>query len=160
MLFRSEGIVHAVQIGDFIEQGIKTSNKIEYMENKDTTYAELKDFYEVPCATEDGRTVWRRIEAVTRHPVINEDGTNTMLKITTEGCREVTVTKAKSVLQLIDGKIQPVSGSSLKVGDYLPVSRKKLEYKESYKFHLKTILVQQMPSVQKLTINTVLVDIF
>ena len=135
-----DGIAHAVQIGDFIEKGIKASNKVEYMENKDTTYTELDEFYEVPCATEDGRTVWRRIEAVTKHPVINEDGTNTMLKITTEGCREITVTKAKSVLQLIDGKIQPVSGASLKVGDYLPVSRKALEYKASYRLDLKPIL--------------------
>jgi DNA-directed RNA polymerase beta' subunit/intein/homing endonuclease len=110
----SKNQIKKVQIGEFVTEHMKKSKKLEYMEDKDTTYAELcpeEEYYEVPSATEDGRTVWTRIEAVTQHPVINEDGTDTMLKITTEGCREVIVTKAKSVLQLVDGKIQPISGA-------------------------------------------------
>jgi len=118
----AQGHIKCVQIGDFTKEGIATSPKIEYFENKDTTYAELQDFYEVPSCTEDGRTVWRRIEAVTKHPVINEDGSNTMLKVTTKGNREVIATRVKSFLQLVDGKIQEVNGSDLQVGDYLPVS--------------------------------------
>jgi len=105
-----------------------------------STPEELSEFYEVPCATENGETVWRRIEAVTQHPVINEDGTNTMLKVITKGNREVTATKAKSFLQLIDGKIQQVHGKDLKVGDYLPCSRKELEYKENHLLNLREIL--------------------
>ena len=139
----SKNEIKKVQIGDFIKEHIKKSKKIEYMEDKDTTYAELdeqSEYYEVPGATEDGQTVWRRIEAVTQHPVINEDGTNTMLKITTKGCREVVATKAKSFLQLVDGKIIGVNGSELKVGDYLPVSRKTLEYTEMFELDLKEIL--------------------
>uniref|UniRef100_A0A6C0HTW7 DNA-directed RNA polymerase n=1 Tax=viral metagenome TaxID=1070528 RepID=A0A6C0HTW7_9ZZZZ len=128
------------KIGEFTEEQTKLSNKIDYMEDKDTTYAELSEFYEVPCATENGETVWRRIEAVTQHPVINEDSTNTMLKVITKGNREVTATKAKSFLQLIDGKIQQVHGKDLKVGDYLPCSRKPLEYKETFIFNTREIL--------------------
>nr|MCH9756658.1 hypothetical protein [Gammaproteobacteria bacterium] len=41
-------------------------------------------------------------------------------------------TKAKSFLQLINGKITPVKGEELKEGDYLPVSKKNLEFKETY----------------------------
>ena len=121
-----------VQIGQFTKDNIETSKKIDYMEDKDTTYAELAEYYEVPCANEAGETVWRRIEAVTQHPVVNEDGTNTMLKVTTKGNREVLATKAKSFLQLIDGKIQQVHGKDLKVGDYLPVSKKTLEYVKQF----------------------------
>jgi len=128
------------KIGEFTQEHIKRSQKIEYTESKDTTYAELSEYYEVPCANEDGDTVWRRIEAVTQHPVVNEDGSNTMLKVTTRGCREITATKAKSFLQVVDGKIQPVNGKDLKVGDYLPVSRKPLDYTEIYALDLKTIL--------------------
>ena len=128
------------KIGEFTEEQTKLSNKIDYMKDKDTTYAELSEFYEVPCATENGETVWRRIEAVTQHPVINEDGTNTMLKVITKGNREVTATKAKSFLQLIDGKIQQVHGKDLKVGDYLPCSKKELEYKETFELNLRDIL--------------------
>jgi len=132
--------IKAVKIGDFTKWGIETCAKIDYMEDKDTTYAELSEYYEVPSGTEDGNTVWRRIEAVTQHPVINKDGTNTMLKIKTEGCREIIATKAKSFLQLVDGKIQGVNGAELKVGDYLPVSKKALDYTEQFELNLREIL--------------------
>lgn len=135
------GEINKVHIGDFITENIKQSEKVDYMEDKDTTYAELGEkYYEVPCATEDGHTVWRRIEAVTQHPVINEDGTNTMLRIVTEGNREVIATKAKSFLQLVDGKIVGVEGKTLKVGDYLPVSKKELVYTNNIKLNLRDIL--------------------
>lgn len=141
MVRNSKKEIQKVQIGQFTQDNIKTSTKIDYMAEKDTTYAELSEYYEVPCANELGETVWRRIEAVTQHPVINEDGTNTMLKVTTKGNREVTATKAKSFLQLIDGKIQQVQGKDLKIGDYLPVSRKPLEYSEQFGLNLRDILL-------------------
>ena len=118
-----KGVIQTFQIGDFAKWGIETTRKMEYMADKDTTYAELSKFYEVPSATEDGRTLWKRIEAVTKHPVINEDGSNTMVKVITKGNREIIATKAESFLQLVDGKIQGVNGSDLSVGDYLPVSK-------------------------------------
>ena len=136
----AQGQILKVQIGDFTERGIQTATKIDYMQDKDTTYAELLDFYEVPSGTENGETVWRKIEAVTRHPVINEDGTNTMLKVTTKGNREIIATKAKSFLQLIDGKIEGVNGKDLKTGDFLPVSKKSLEYTEQHTLNLREIL--------------------
>ena len=135
----SAGVIKCVQIGDFTKWGIETSRKIDYMADKDTTYAELSEYYEVPSATEDGQTVWKRIEAVTKHPVINEDGTNTMLKVTTKGNREIIATKAKSFVMLVDGKIQGVNGKDLKVGDYLPVS--KITYDISVKHgFIKTLI--------------------
>jgi DNA-directed RNA polymerase beta' subunit len=136
----SKNEILRLKIGEFTESCMKSSQKIDYMQDKDTTYAELSEHYEVPCAAEDGKTVWRRIEAVTQHPVINEDGTNTMLKVITKGNREVIATKAKSFLQLIDGKIQSVNGKDLKVGDYLPASRKPLEYTERFELNLREIL--------------------
>jgi len=135
--------VKCVQIGEFTQEHIYKSQKIDYNQAKDMTYAELSEvdeYYEVPCATENGETVWRRIEAVTKHPVINEDGTNTMLKVTTQGCHEVIATKAKSFLQLVDGKIIGVNGKDLKVGQYLPVSKKPLDYTESFELSIKEIL--------------------
>jgi len=132
--------IQKVQIGDFIENKIKIAKKMEYYKDKDTTYAEVEDYYEIPSCDEDGNILWKRIEAVTRHPVINTDGTNTMLKITTNEEREVIATKAKSFLKLINGKITAVNGDSLKVGDYLPVSRKQIDFAEKRDFDLKEIL--------------------
>lgn len=128
------------QIGEFIEREIRKSQKIEYMEDKDTTYAECVDYYEIPSCNEDGNVSWKRIEAVTKHPVINKDGSDTMLKITTEDEREVIATKAKSFLKLINGKILPIEGENLKVGDYLPVSTKQIDFEETFTLDLKSIL--------------------
>jgi DNA-directed RNA polymerase beta' subunit len=143
--------IKKVSIGDFTKEHISKSSKLEYMSDKDTTYAELcpeLEYYEIPCANETGETLWKRIEAVTQHPVINEDGTNTMLKIITKGCREVIATKAKSFLQLVDGKIIGVNGKDLKVGDYLPVSKKTLDIKTIYEMTIdsktKIELVEQL----------------
>jgi len=135
-----EGKIQKIQIGDFIENKIKVATKTEYYKDKDTTYSEVDDYYEIPSCTEDGEMLWKRIEAVTKHPVINTDGTNTMLKITTKEQRETIVTKAKSILKLVNGKITQTNGSELKVGDYLPVSKMKVDFTETTVINLKTIL--------------------
>ena len=131
--------ISKVQIGEFIEKKIQEANKIEYYKENDTTYAEVEEYYEIPSCDEDGNILWKRIEAVTRHPVTNKDGSNTMLKITTKEEREVIATKAKSFLKLVNGKIIPVEGDSLKVGDYLPVSTKKIDFEENRELDLRTV---------------------
>jgi DNA-directed RNA polymerase beta' subunit len=134
------GLVKKVQIGDFTKEFIEKATKKEYYTETDTTYAELDEYYEVPSCNEDGACSWERIEAVTKHPVINKDGTNVMLRITTKENREVIATKAKSFLKLVDGKIIGVNGDTLRVGDYIPVSKKAIEYTESSHLDLKQIL--------------------
>jgi len=136
----SVGKIQKVNIGDFIGKHIDNAKKLEYYTENDTTYAEPKDYFEVPSCDEDGNVVWKQIEAVTKHPVVNKDGTNTMLKFTTEEDREVIVTKAKSLLKLVNGKIVQMDGDQFKVGDYLPVSTKQIDFVESRSFNLRTIL--------------------
>ena len=138
-----DGIIKKVQIGEFTERNINSSNKKEYYADKDTTYAEINedDFYEIPSATEDGEITWNTIEAVTQHPVVNEDGTNTLIRVTTEHGRDVTATKAKSFLQLREGKIVGIDGKDLKVGDYLPVSRMPIDFTEVTILNLKEIFL-------------------
>jgi DNA-directed RNA polymerase beta' subunit len=135
-----EGFIQKVKIGDFIEKHIAAPKKLEYYSENDTTYAEPGEYYEIPSCNEEGDIVWKEIEAVTRHPVVNKDGTNTMLKITTDEEREVIATKAKSFLKLVDGKIVPVDGDSLNVGDYLPVSTKSIDFTETLELDLREIL--------------------
>jgi len=135
-----EGKIQKIEIGEFIEKHIKMPKKLEYYEDKDTTYAEMSEYYEIPSCTEEGEIVWKEIEAVTRHPVINKDGTNTMLKVTTQENREVIATKAKSFLKLVNGKIIASEGSELKVGDYLPVSTKQIDFQESTILDVRNVL--------------------
>jgi DNA-directed RNA polymerase beta' subunit len=136
----SEGKIQKYQIGDFIENKIKIATKTEYYKDKDTTYSEVDEYYEIPSCTEDGEMVWKQIEAVTKHPVINTDGSNTMLKITTNEQREVIVTKAKGLLKLINGKIVGINGDEVKIGDYLPVSKLHIDFTETKELNLKNIL--------------------
>ena len=136
-----EGKIEKVQIGKFIESHIEKANpkKIQYTD-KDTTYAELDNYYEVPSCDENGNVLWKQIEAVTRHPVVNKDGTNTMLKFTTSEERVAIVTKAKSLLKLVNGKIIPVDGDQFKVGDFIPVSTRQIDFVETTELNLKDIL--------------------
>jgi DNA-directed RNA polymerase beta' subunit len=135
------GKIQKVQIGEFIENKINVAKKMEYYKDKDTTYAELEDYYEIPSCDDDGNILWKRIEAVTKHPVVNKDGTNTMLKITTKEEREVIATKAKSFLKLMNGKVLAVDGDTLKVGDYLPVSKKQIDFVENRTLDLREELL-------------------
>jgi len=137
----SEGKINKYEIGKFIEEKINIAKKIEYYDDKDTTYAEVENYYEIPSCDENGNILWKRIEAVTKHPVINKDGTNTMLKITTHEEREVIATKAKSFLKLMNGKVLAVDGDTLKVGDYLPVSMKQIDFIENRSLSLRDELL-------------------
>ena len=114
-----------VKIGEFIDSQINNRIAKSEIENhpNDTTLGWIKDQnYSILSCDENGQVSWKLIEAVTKHPPINEDGSNTLLKVTTKSGREVIATKAKSFLKRIDNKIIPVRGDDLNVGDYLPVS--------------------------------------
>jgi DNA-directed RNA polymerase beta' subunit len=124
--------IRKMMIGEFVEDALKQTKSLQYNGEKDTSYAPLETYYEIPSVSEEGDVVWKMIEAGTQHPVVNEDGSKTLLKITTEEQRTVIATKAKSFLQLVDGKIQAVNGDALKVGQYLPVSLMSIDYRETY----------------------------
>jgi len=79
------------------------------------------DWKAISC-DENGKQMWTKLEAITRHPVVNEDGTNTILEVELDSGRTVKATKGKSFLTLIDGKVLDINGSELKVGDILPIA--------------------------------------
>ena len=116
-----------VKIGDFIDAIIETADKedLEDHENR-TTLAWINrpgmPVVKVLSPDEDGKVNWQVVEAVTQHPPINQDGTSTLLKVTTATGREVIATKAKSFLMRKDNKLVASRGDELRVGDYLPVS--------------------------------------
>lgn len=124
VLLKAENKLQRVKIGQFIDSQIAGINQSD-LENhpNDTTLGWIKDQnYSILSCDENGQVNWKLIEAVTKHPPINEDGSNTLLKVTTKSGREVIATKAKSFLKRVDNKIVPVRGDDLGVGDYLPVS--------------------------------------
>jgi len=111
------------KIGEFIDNylGGLDQSKIENHSN-DTTLGWVQENVRVLSCDESGKMDWQRVEAVTKHPPINEDGSNTLVKIVTKLGREVIATKAKSFLKRQDNKILPVRGDELTVGDFVPIS--------------------------------------
>jgi DNA-directed RNA polymerase II subunit RPB1 len=124
ILLDINGKFKKVKIGEYIDNRIKNSKK-ENIENhpNDTTLEYIKDDkVKVLAPTEDGRIIWDNIKAVTKHPVINQDGSSTLLKVTTRSGRTIIATKAKGFMKRVNNKIVGVTGDELKIGDYIPIS--------------------------------------
>ena len=111
------------EIGGLVDALIEQyGDKCEVQADGVTVYLPL------PAATaialspdEEGVMQWTELLAVTRHPPINEDGSSTLVKVTTESGREVTVTKGKSLLIEREGKLVEANGGDVHEGDRVPV---------------------------------------
>jgi len=87
-----------------------------------TEYLPISDgLAEALTVDEHGNVTWEPLEAVTRHPPVNKDGTNTLVRVKTKSGRSVTATKAKSFLVVKEGRIETKDGASIQVGDMIPV---------------------------------------
>lgn len=126
ILVKKNGIPVATKIGEFIDNIMDNTTDrslLEYHPNDTKLRWTKENDYAVISVDEDGKITWKKVEAVTKHPVINEDGSDTLIKVTTRSGRAVTATKAKSFLTRKDNKIVATNGSELKVGDRLPVMK-------------------------------------
>ncbi len=132
LLIEDEGKLRRVKIGEYVDDHLDDLIKSEKQQPKaierhpnDTLLGHLKESSKVRilACDQDGKIAWQRIEAVTRHPVVNEDGTDDVIKVTTHSGREVIATRGKSFLHRKDNKIVPIEGKDLEVGMYLPVSK-------------------------------------
>jgi intein/homing endonuclease len=145
IMIAKDGKFYAPKIGEFIDNYIQTCNqtKIQYLPN-DQIYVPLEDGHEWSAVSTDeyGQMMWTKLEAITKHPVVNEDGTDTILEVMTESGRVVRATKGKSFLTLRDGKFLPLNGSDLKIGDELPVAN--------------TLAIHQLSTIKTLDVSTIL----
>lgn len=98
------------------------SEKIQIQPDGVTTYLPLErgEAIALSCDSE-GNARWTAVEAVTRHPVVNKDGSSTLLRVELESGKTVDVTKAKSVLiyQKDSGTFE--AKDNFQVGDCVPV---------------------------------------
>ena len=123
MLFNINNKLEKLSIGKFIDDYIDKVEDLEYHPH-DTTYAAIKNMdIKVLSSNTKGQITWEKVEAVTKHPPINKDGTNTLLKVITRSGREVIATKAKSFLKRVNNEIVQVNGDEIKIGDHLPISK-------------------------------------
>ena len=123
IILEIDGLIQKVKIGEWIDCILPNCSHIEEHPN-DTKLGWIdKHKIRVPACTEEGKIIWDNVQAITKHPVINADGSNTLIKVITRSGREVIATKAKSFLKRINNKIIGIDGADLKVGDYIPFSK-------------------------------------
>ena len=127
ILIAKNGKIQTPKIGEFIDNYMAAcdESRIQRMPN-DQLYVALDDGHNwqaVSC-DEHGKMQWTKLEAITKHPVINDDGTDTILEVTLESGRTVKATKAKSFLRFEEDSIVPCNGSDLKIGDLLPIANR------------------------------------
>nr|UDO47833.1 DNA-directed RNA polymerase II subunit RPB.1 [Pandoravirus massiliensis] len=111
-----------VQIGDLVERAIADSPRrlVERDVLNDTVHVDISGHtLEVPAVDADGMVRWRRLLGVTRHPP-----NGALVRVRTRSGRSVTATLAKSFLTLRDGRVTPIDGKDLRIGDVLPVNRR------------------------------------
>jgi DNA-directed RNA polymerase beta' subunit len=129
IIISNNGFFKVVKIGDFTDKLIDENfDKVEHVgditdkEMGDTYYLDIKDKnIQAISVNENGFVSWNLIEAVTKHLPMNIDGTDDLVKITTNMGRTATATKAKSFLTKLDNKIIPIRGDELKIGTELPL---------------------------------------
>lgn len=127
IIVSEDGNLKEYRIGDWIESRIANGDTSthQYIERGDQIYAPINKDEDVRILTSDenGNVFWDHVDAVTRHLPINEDGSNTLIRITTLSGHECTVTKGESVLTRQNNKLLKSKGSDMKIGDYLPAMR-------------------------------------
>lgn len=105
-------------IGKIIDDIISKTKPedIQHYENE-TVYIDVNHMnYEVLSVDEDGKSHWKRLEAVTRHLPGGK-----LVHVKTLSGKQVKATKAKSFLTRKNNKIVETLGSEIKVGDKLPI---------------------------------------
>ena len=125
LVIRWNGHVHAVRngsVGMLIDSLMESHSAQIQTPEPNTEYLSISDgLAEALTVDEHGNVTWETLEAVTRHPPVNKDGTNTLVRVKTKSGRSVTATKAKSFLVVKEGRIETKDGASIQVGDMIPV---------------------------------------
>jgi len=132
ILIAKNGDIITPKIGEFIDSYYnecladpERKKKIQYINDGKQIYIPLDDGndWRAYSCDEDGKVMWTKLEAITRHPVVNEDGSETILEVELECGRIVKATKGKSFLVYNEAqnKVIEINGSELQVGDLLPI---------------------------------------
>ena len=68
-----------------------------------------------------GETSWKRITHVTRHPPRRHKGSKLLVRVTLESGRTLTASRAKSFIVHREGRLMPMDGADIVLGDLMPV---------------------------------------
>ena len=122
IMIAKDGQIVSTEIGDFVDEHMAANPAAIQEFPNNQLYMELTGDWQAISCDESGKMMWTKLEAITRHPVVNEDGTNTILEVTLASGRSVKGTKGKSFLTKVGDKVLDINGSDLRVGDVLPIA--------------------------------------
>lgn len=111
------------EVGAFVDALMRAHpERVQWQPDGKTAYLPLPRGSAVALSPdEDGAMKWTELEAVTRHPPVNRDGSSTLIRITASHGHEVSVTRGKSLLVERGGKLVPVDGEEVEIGDRVPI---------------------------------------
>jgi len=101
-------VVYSGQIDDNIKNGNNPYAQVLNTDDKN---------WLITSVDEDGKSSWKKITQLIRHPLYTG-----LIKVTTKTGRSVVATTGLSFLVMRKGKIVPINGSELTIGDKLPIS--------------------------------------
>ena len=106
------------KVGIFIDNLLKENTiKVEEI-GKNSVVLDLERDYYIVGVNNDGKTSWKRISQISRHPA-----NGGMVQVTTKTGKKTTATLSHSFLKKTETGIAPILGSNLKKGDRIPIAR-------------------------------------
>lgn len=105
-------------VDDFIDPIIENNKSKLQTIAKDSVVFDLKDDYYIIGTNENGKTSWKRIKQISRHPANGK-----LVKVTTKSGKTTTATLTHSFLKKTETGIEPIKGSDLKIGMRIPVAK-------------------------------------
>lgn len=134
-----------VKIGELVDSLISSNEDSVQKLKNDQLYLEMnvQENWKALSCDAHGKMVWTRLEAVTSHPVVNEDGSDTILEVRLQSGRCVKATKGKSFLTVVDGLLRETNGSDLSIGTEIPVS-------------FRTRVSENLPEINEVSLREIL----
>jgi DNA-directed RNA polymerase beta' subunit len=115
VLILKDNIVMVYKIGSLINKLMDNNEDVIILEDNQEYLDIQKQDYLIPTTDEKGKTSWKKIEAITRHP-------GECIQVQTESGRSVIASLGKSFLTLEKGVLIPKEGKDLKIGDRIPTT--------------------------------------
>lgn len=118
-------------IGKYIDRYVEKGKNVQFLgdniedEKSSVWYADTsKKNIKTVSIDKNGKLSWNKISGLSKHGVVNKDGSSDLVKITTRTGRSITATKAKSFLtcDIENNVIKPIRGDEITVGTYVPIA--------------------------------------
>ncbi|MEM3185755.1 MAG: DNA-directed RNA polymerase subunit A' [Conexivisphaerales archaeon] len=115
VIVKEGNLVHTIKIGEFVDELMQ---RFPVTRESDTEWCDIPPEVgiEVPSLNPEGKVEWKRLKAVSRH-----EYRRPLIRVMTQSGRVIDATDNHSFVTRMNGKLIPVLGSDLKVGDRIPV---------------------------------------